>query len=185
MAETLQRRKNTIIQWCLWQLLGHYDQLEDPDVPRSEIARLYCEYTEEPNPGIGANALIMWCLWEVLYHYDQLEEPEVPEPEIAGLYCEYAELVHPGVRAAAALSVIGESERGEMITLYAPAKSGYEKEFESVDAARAQAAQLLGVALADMVEVYLDDVAYCYASQEDADADKDGAYAVGYYVTRT
>jgi hypothetical protein len=70
-----------------------------------------------------------------------------------------------------------------MITLYAPAKGGYRKEFESVDKARMQAADLLGVDLGDMIEIYKDDVTYCYASRGDADADRDGVYAVGYYVT--
>lgn len=68
-----------------------------------------------------------------------------------------------------------------MITLSAPAKSGYKKEFETIDEARAKAAYLLDVELDEMVEVEMNEVTYCYATQEEADADQDGAYAVQYY----
>jgi hypothetical protein len=67
------------------------------------------------------------------------------------------------------------------ITLSAPAKSGYKKDFDSVESARAKAADLLDCAVDEMVEVEMNEVTYCYASQEDADADLDGAYAVQYY----
>lgn len=70
-----------------------------------------------------------------------------------------------------------------MIELSAPAKSGFRKEFETTDEAREKAAELLGISLDAMIEVGPlggDDVTYCYATQEDADSDTDGAYAVQY-----
>ncbi len=82
-----------------------------------------------------------------------------------------------------------------MTRLSAPALSGYEKEFDTVDEARMEAAKLLSgihyiddqmiefqVTVADMVEVESGDggTTYCYASQEEADSDNDGAYAVQY-----
>ena len=68
------------------------------------------------------------------------------------------------------------------VTLSAPAKSGYKTEFESTNEARTAAAGLLDVTVNDMIEVNSCDgkTTYCYASQEDADADQDGAYAVQY-----
>ena len=69
-----------------------------------------------------------------------------------------------------------------MIILSAPAKSGYTEQFESTSEAQAKAAELLGVSADDMIEVESPDggTTYCYATQEDADADRDGAYAVQY-----
>ena len=69
-----------------------------------------------------------------------------------------------------------------MITLSAPNKSGYEQSFASVETARVKAAELLDIPAKDMIEVESGDgsITYCYASQEDADADQDGAYAVQY-----
>jgi len=66
-----------------------------------------------------------------------------------------------------------------MITVSAPAKSGFRKEFEDVEQARACAAELLGVSMADMVEVESPDggLTFCYASQADAAADWDGRHA--------
>lgn len=72
-----------------------------------------------------------------------------------------------------------------MITLSAPAKSGYRQEFESISEAREAAAQLLGLADdGEVIEVLSPDggTVYCYESQEQADADQDGAYAVQYSV---
>ena len=73
------------------------------------------------------------------------------------------------------------------ITLSAPAKSGYNAEFESIEATRIAAAELLGVTVDDMIEVESGDggTTYCYASQADAAADQDGAYAVQYSATAT
>lgn len=78
-----------------------------------------------------------------------------------------------------------------MFTLSAPSKSGYKGEFETLAEVRAKAADLLsdGDAVttpATMVEIEAgtctsDAMTYCYASQEDADADLDGAYAVKYW----
>ena len=68
-----------------------------------------------------------------------------------------------------------------MITLSAPAKSGYRKEFETTDEMLAAAASLLRTSVEDMVCVQCngqDDRFYFYSSQEEADADTDGAYAV-------
>ena len=68
-----------------------------------------------------------------------------------------------------------------MITLSAPAQSGYKQEFETNEDMLLVAAQLLGVAADDMVCVQCsgqDDRFYFYSSQEEADADTDGAYAV-------
>ena len=63
--------------------------------------------------------------------------------------------------------------------LSAPGKGGYCKEFESIEAARKAAAELLGVAMEEMVEVESPDggLTYCYASQAAADADWDGRHA--------
>lgn len=68
------------------------------------------------------------------------------------------------------------------IELSAPAKSGYRRQFETVEEARDRAAAILGVTVATMIEAKSPDgeTTYCYASQEDADADQDGAYAVQY-----
>ena len=68
-----------------------------------------------------------------------------------------------------------------MITLSAPAQSGYKQEFETNEDMLLVAAQLLGVSADDMVCVQCngqDDRFYFYASQEEADDDSDGAYAV-------
>ena len=69
-----------------------------------------------------------------------------------------------------------------MITLSAPAKSGYKSEFETVESAQVKAADMLDCLLSDLVTVESPDgeITYCYASQEDADEDADGAYAVQY-----
>lgn len=70
-----------------------------------------------------------------------------------------------------------------MIELSAPTKSGFCRQYESIDAAREKAADLLGVSAAEMIEVGPiggEDITYCYATQEDADTDSDGAYAVQY-----
>lgn len=73
-----------------------------------------------------------------------------------------------------------------MIILSAPKKSGYRSECETAGQARLEAAEILGVDLADMIEVVSPDggTTYCYASQEDADEDLDGAYAVQYGEAR-
>jgi hypothetical protein len=70
----------------------------------------------------------------------------------------------------------------QMITLSAPAKSGYTAEFESIEDAQAKAAELLGCSVDDMIEVLSPDggTIYCYATQKEADSDQDGAYAVQY-----
>ena len=73
------------------------------------------------------------------------------------------------------------------IELSAPSKSGYEEVYATVAEARAAAANILGVSVADMIEVGPvggEDVTYCYASQADADDDQDGAYAVQYKALR-
>lgn len=70
-----------------------------------------------------------------------------------------------------------------MIELSAPRQNGYEKTFETVAEARSAAADILGISVADMIEVGPvggEDVTYCYATQADADDDQDGAYAVQY-----
>jgi hypothetical protein len=81
------------------------------------------------------------------------------------------------------------------VVLSAPAKSGYRAGFETVAACRAKAAELLsGLREIDgeiveltitpdtMIETDSPDggTTYCYATQADADADQDGAYAVQY-----
>lgn len=71
------------------------------------------------------------------------------------------------------------------IILSAPTKSGYRQDFETVAEARAKAANLLGLAdPSEMIEYENcegdDIVTYCYASQDEADADRDGSYAVRY-----
>jgi hypothetical protein len=56
---------------------------------------------------------------------------------------------------------------------------------EDIDEAREATAELLGVNLSDMIEVGPvggEDITYCYATQADADADQDGAYAVSYRI---
>ena len=68
-----------------------------------------------------------------------------------------------------------------MITLSAPAQSGYKQEFETNEEMLLAAAELLGVTADEMICVQCngqDDRFYFYASQEEADADSDGAYAV-------
>jgi hypothetical protein len=67
-------------------------------------------------------------------------------------------------------------------TLSAPRKSGYERQFESIDDLRVVAAGLLDCTVEEMIEVESGDggTVYCYASQAEADADQDGAYAVQY-----
>lgn len=74
-------------------------------------------------------------------------------------------------------------ENNNAVTLSAPAKSGYKAEFESISEARIAAAQLLDMAMDEMIEIESGDggTTYCYASQADADADQDGAYAVKYF----
>lgn len=66
--------------------------------------------------------------------------------------------------------------------LSAPAKSGYSETFTGLCEARRQAAHVLGLAIAMMVEIESPDgsTTYCYATQAEADADADGAYAVQY-----
>lgn len=69
------------------------------------------------------------------------------------------------------------------ITLSAPAKSGYKAEFETIEEAQAKAAEILGCTVEEMVETQAGEegVTYCYASDADADEDRnDGAYAVKY-----
>ena len=68
-----------------------------------------------------------------------------------------------------------------MITLTAPAQSGYKQDFETNEEMLLAAAQLLGVDADDMICVQCngqDDRFYFYSSEEEADADTDGAYAV-------
>lgn len=72
----------------------------------------------------------------------------------------------------------------EAYILNAPAKSGLRREFATLDEAMDAAADLIGVSLTDMVTVDMVEgtgdcgVTYCYASDEDAESDDDGAYAV-------
>lgn len=70
-------------------------------------------------------------------------------------------------------------------TLSAPNKSGYRQEFTDLSALRAQAAEFLGCPVADLVENESGDggTHYFYASQADAEADEDGAYAIQYRET--
>ena len=68
----------------------------------------------------------------------------------------------------------------QQIKLSAPSYSGYKEIFESLEAAREQAAYILDCTVAEMVEVKGSDETYCYATQEAADADQDGAYSVKY-----
>ena len=70
-----------------------------------------------------------------------------------------------------------------MTILSAPANSGYEEQFETVGEARAAAANILDIDVDFMIETESGDggTTYCYATQEDADDDTDGAYAVQYY----
>ena len=68
-----------------------------------------------------------------------------------------------------------------MITLSAPAHSGYRQDFETNEEMLLAAATLLRLSVDKMVCVQCngqDDRFYYYASQDDADADTDGAYAV-------
>ena len=68
-----------------------------------------------------------------------------------------------------------------MITLSAPAQNGYRQDFETNEEMLLAAAELLGVDADDMVCVQCngqDDRFYFYSSEEEADADTDGAYAV-------
>lgn len=69
-----------------------------------------------------------------------------------------------------------------MITLSAPNFSGYMGQFDTAAAAELKAAWLLNVALDNLVTRESGDggTTYCYASEADADADRDGAYAVRY-----
>lgn len=72
--------------------------------------------------------------------------------------------------------------------LSAPSKSGYEGVFDTLAEVREAAAAKLGdwtepVSVDDMIEVTGGGdgrTIYCYATQADADADDDGAYAVQY-----
>lgn len=77
------------------------------------------------------------------------------------------------------------------IILSAPSQSGYRTEIEDNDLTytRNLAAQLLHCSRDEMIEVHVTgdgaeiaETTYCYASQADADADPDGAYAVQYEV---
>ena len=68
-----------------------------------------------------------------------------------------------------------------MITLSAPAQNGYRQDFETNEEMLVSAAELLGVDEDDMICVQCngqDDRFYFYSSEEEADADTDGAYAV-------
>ena len=68
-----------------------------------------------------------------------------------------------------------------MITLYAPAQSGYKQDFDTNEEMLLTAAQLLGVDADDMICIQCngqDDRFYFYSSEAEADADSDGAYAV-------
>ena len=68
-----------------------------------------------------------------------------------------------------------------MITLSSPAQSGYRQDFETNEEMLLAAAQLLGVTADEMICIQCngqDDRLYFYSSEEEADADTDGAYAV-------
>ena len=68
-----------------------------------------------------------------------------------------------------------------MITLSAPAHSGYRQDFDTNEEMLLAAASLLRTSADDMVCVQCngqDDRFYYYASQDDADSDTDGANAV-------
>ena len=70
-----------------------------------------------------------------------------------------------------------------MYHLSAPAKNGYYAALFSHEAIRREAANLLGVSIADMVEVKVveggRDVTYCYAPH--VTPGQDGAYAMRYW----
>ncbi len=70
-----------------------------------------------------------------------------------------------------------------MLTLSAPALSGYREQFETLEETQTKAAELLGVPTSEMVEELSPDGdrMYCYATREDATEDTDGAYAVQYF----
>ena len=67
-----------------------------------------------------------------------------------------------------------------MIELSAPDKSGYTARFGSIEEAQAKAASILGITEEDMIERESPDggTTYYYASEAEAEADADGAYAV-------
>jgi hypothetical protein len=69
-----------------------------------------------------------------------------------------------------------------MTQLSAPAKSGYLKTFDTEAEAQEHAAELCHCHVDDLILVESPDggTTYCYGSQEEADADRDGAYAVQY-----
>jgi hypothetical protein len=83
-----------------------------------------------------------------------------------------------------------------MYTLSAPRKSGYKETFATLTEVREKAADLLSdmwgetvVTPETMIEIDAGDstvtwITYCYASQEDAEDDEDGAYAVKYWRER-
>ncbi len=64
--------------------------------------------------------------------------------------------------------------------LRAPAKSGYTEAFDTLREVRERVAEILGVE--DAIEVDSPDLTttYCYATQMEADLDKEGAYALQY-----
>ena len=68
-----------------------------------------------------------------------------------------------------------------MITLSAPAHSGYRQDFDTNEEMLLAAATLLRTSVDEMVCVQCngqDDRFYYYGTQDDADSDTDGAYAV-------
>jgi hypothetical protein len=74
-----------------------------------------------------------------------------------------------------------------MTTVSAPSKGGYQRTFDSLSDALAMVGELLGLDVDDITEVLSPDggTVYCYASQADADADRDGSYAVAYRIHET
>lgn len=71
------------------------------------------------------------------------------------------------------------------IQVSAPAKSGYLKTFDSLDEALTTLAELCHCHEDDLIMLDSPDgsVTYCYGSQDEADLDATGAYAVQYRET--
>ena len=67
-----------------------------------------------------------------------------------------------------------------MITLSAPRLGGYHGEFETLEAALAKSAELLEIDPSEVVTGESGDgsITYYYASEDDRDADYDGAYTI-------
>ena len=75
-----------------------------------------------------------------------------------------------------------------MITLSIPEHSGYRKDFHTTEEAMEAAAAFFRIDVDDIVCVQCngdDDRFYLYESQEEADKDQDGAYAVQIFGQET